>query len=265
MTSILHKILEDKRAEVETLKEIITPDGFESQVEFCKNRRSLKQVIANSGVGIIAEIKKRSPSKGPIRPDLDVKDLVAAYSRAGASAISILTDASHFGGSPRDLAAGRTGTDLPLLRKDFIIDEIQLYQARALGADIILLIAAALEPAHLKSLAKKARELELEVLLEVHSREELENTISPYVTFVGVNNRDLKTFEVSLALSEELAPFIPKEFGKIAESGISSPLEIQRLQSVGFTGFLIGETFLKSADPEALCRKFVEETRLVGG
>jgi indole-3-glycerol phosphate synthase len=259
LSTILDKILESKLVEVNTLKQLVSVDAFQAQIGFLKPRVSLKNSIQEKGLGIIAEIKKRSPSKGELRPNLIVEEVAAGYTRAGAAGISILTDYDFFGGSPMDLTKGRKATSIPLLRKDFIIDEIQLYQAKAIGADVVLLIAAALSVEKLKALARKARELDLEVLLEVHSKEELEDYLTDDATLVGVNNRNLKTFDVDISLSEDLAPLIPSRFTKVTESGLKTAAEIKRLAEAGYTGFLIGESFLVSPDPEVACRKLISE------
>jgi indole-3-glycerol phosphate synthase len=259
MSTILDQILADKQIEVNELKEKFSADFFQSQNSFSLPRVSMRESIETRGLGIIAEIKKRSPSKGELRPDLKVEDLAVSYTKGGAVGLSILTDQKYFGGTSEDLVAGRKVTSLPILRKDFIIDEIQLYQARAIGADVILLIAAALTPTKLKSLGKLARELGLEVLLEVHTLEELQTHLTPDATFIGVNNRDLKTFNVDIELSMQLAKHIPPEFLKITESGLKSSAEIKLLTGVGYKGFLIGESFLVSKDPGEACQGLLSE------
>ena len=261
MSTILDKILADKLLEVAKLKEQFSADSYQKTTGFLKPRISLKHSIESKGLGIIAEIKKRSPSKGELRPDLDVEELAKTYSVAGAAGLSILTDEKYFGGNALDLIAGRNVSPLPILRKDFIIDEIQLYQTRSIGADVVLLIAAALDPIKLKLLSRKARELELEVLLEVHSLEELQSHLTPDATLVGVNNRDLKTFSVDINRSEELAEYIPEDFTKITESGLSSSAQVLRLAKVGYKGFLIGESFLVAQDPGAACKKLLMELK----
>lgn len=259
MSTILDQILLDKQIEVKKLKETFSAQFYESCSKFSQKRVSLRDSIETRGLGIIAEIKKHSPSKGALRPDLNVENLAVSYTNGGAAGLSILTDQKYFGGTAEDLVAARKVTDLPILRKDFIIDEIQLYEARAIGADVILLIAAALEPAKLKQLAKQAKKLDLEVILEVHTFEELQNHITADATFIGVNNRDLKTFNVDIELSIQLAKDIPPEFLKVTESGLKSSSEIKRLASAGYKGFLIGESFLVSDDPGAACQRLLNE------
>ena len=213
------------------------------------------------GAGIIAEFKRKSPSKGWIHEDADVVEITSAYCEAGAAGLSILTDTPWFGGVLQDVISARPHVSCPVLRKDFVIDEYQLYEAKAMGADVILLIAAALTIDECKQLAYKAKELDLEVLLEVHNQEELGHC-NEAVDMVGVNNRNLKTFEVTTAVSFELAPLIPDRFVKISESGLSDPATLRELMDVGFQGFLMGETFMKQPDPAEELRKLVNALRL---
>ena len=210
--------------------------------------RSMRAALEGSDSGIIAEFKRKSPSKGWLHPGANVREVLPAYEKNGASACSVLTDSHFFGGSLGDLANARKVVDLPLLRKDFIISSYQLYQARAMGADAVLLIAACLTPEECLSLAETAHVLSLEVLLEIHSESELDH-LNPYVDMIGVNNRNLGSFHTDVENSFRLAEKLPKEILKVSESGISDPILIGRLRKAGYKGFLIGETFMKEENP----------------
>ncbi|MFP4291269.1 MAG: indole-3-glycerol phosphate synthase TrpC [Cyclobacteriaceae bacterium] len=225
---------------------------------------SLKKKQTNGVPAIIAEFKRKSPSKGVINAKADVRQTTTGYVNAGAAALSVLTDIDFFDGSDENLRMARRYNDCPILRKDFTIDTYQITEAKALGADAVLLIAAILHPEEVQQLAACARELGLEVLLEVHNAEELEKTaldknIAPYINVVGVNNRNLKTFEVSIQTSVALAEMMPRDMVKISESGISDPENIRTLMQHGYEGFLIGETFMKEADPAAACQRFISQ------
>lgn len=255
---ILTKIIQYKTQEV-AQKQIQTPiAALEKSPYFDRQGFSLKKSL-QEGSGIIAEIKRKSPSKGFIHKDIVVEDIAKGYAKAGVSGISILTDEHFFGGQNRFLTQAREQVKVPLLRKDFIINEYQLMEAKAIGADVILLIAAALEAQQLKQLAKFAHALGLEVLMEVHNQTELEQCINEHVDMVGVNNRNLKDFRVSIQTSIDLSTHIPDEFVKVSESGISNPQTIQELKQHGFQGFLIGEHFMKHEVPEQACQVFIEE------
>jgi indole-3-glycerol phosphate synthase len=207
--------------------------------------------------GIIAEIKRRSPSKGVFKHALSVEQLSIGYMQAGASALSVLTDTAYFGGTNDDIVTARTFNFCPILRKDFTVDEYQVIEAKSLGADAVLLIAAVLSPSEVKHLATLARSLGMESILEVHSESEIDTHTCPEVQMVGVNNRDLKTFTVDVETSVRLASQIPETFTKISESGISDADVIRRLRQEGYRGFLIGEAFMASSDPQAACKKLV--------
>lgn len=219
---------------------------------------SLSQALCGSPAGIIAEFKRRSPSKGFIREGADAAAVTGGYAASGAAAISVLTDRNYFGGTLDDLRAARRAADVPLLRKDFIIDPYQLCEARIAGADAVLLIASALTPERCAGLAAFARSLGLEVLLELHGESELDY-LDAEVDVVGINNRNLKTFVTDTAVSERLAGMIPPERLKISESGISSPVTVRRLREAGFRGFLMGENFMKEPDPAEALRRFIAE------
>jgi indole-3-glycerol phosphate synthase len=206
-------------------------------------------------IRLIAEVKKASPSKGVIRPDFAPADLARAYADAGAHAISVLTDGPFFQGSLGDLAAVREAVDLPVLRKDFHVDPYQLWEARAAGADAVLLIVAALSPSELEELVELSRELGLATLVEVHTRQELDTALQGGAELVGINNRDLKSFEVSLDTTFALFPFVPRGVALVSESGISQGEEVARLTLAGVDAILVGEGLLRHADVgSALCR-----------
>jgi indole-3-glycerol phosphate synthase len=258
--NILEKIITDKYREVAERKSLIPVKLLEKSIFFDGKVVSMKKYVTDpEKSGIIAEFKRKSPSKGLINAAASVEQVSIGYMQAGASALSILTDQEYFGGSNEDLKVARKFNFCPILRKDFVVDEYQIIEAKSIGADCILLIAAALEPEKLKSLAYFAKSLGLEVLLEVHDGEELEKSLNDGVDLVGVNNRNLKTFEVSIDTSLELVSAIPSSFVKISESGISDPKTLIDLKKAGFDGFLIGENFMKSSRPEQAAYNFIKE------
>ncbi|MGB5190838.1 indole-3-glycerol phosphate synthase TrpC [Robiginitalea sp.] len=259
--SILEKIIQDKKKEVQLRKAMLPASKLEGFGLFDRQTVSLKNTLKAQPIGIIAEHKRRSPSRAVINQDCSVSDIVEGYAAAGAGGISILTDGKYFGGSLDDLLLARASTALPLLRKEFIIDPYQILEARAYGADAVLLIAAVLSKEALKSLCASAHALDLEVLLEVHSRAELEFSLDAGADLIGVNNRNLKTFEVSLEISRELSGLIPEAVGKISESGLKTPDQIRELKKLGFDGFLMGETFMKTAQPGKALGDFLKKTR----
>jgi indole-3-glycerol phosphate synthase len=255
--NILDRIIIDKRREVILKKSIIPVSQLEASVFFGKRTISLSENLQNSNSGIIAEHKRRSPSKAEINYGFTVEEVTKGYENAGACGISVLTDGKYFGGSLDDLLFARASVNIPLLRKEFIVDEYQIIEAKAYGADLILLIAAVLTREEIKSLSEFAKSLGLEVLLEVHNLEELEKSIMPTLDMIGVNNRNLKTFEVSLDFSKQLADQIPNEFVKVSESGISSIEAINELKAYGYKGFLIGENFMKTANAGEAAKEFI--------
>jgi len=258
--TILDKIVAHKKTEVAQAKAQTSIKALELAEFFNRQTLSFKDFLLDANrTGIIAEFKRRSPSKGIINDKVAVEDVTTAYNAAGASALSVLTDTEFFMGQKADLLQARSVNQIPILRKDFMIDEYQLLEAKAWGADIILLIAAILTPAQIDQLAKGAKSLGLNVLLEVHSLEELQRSINPNLDAIGVNNRNLADFTVSVETSYQLAEHIPAEFLKISESAISNPETIKQLKKAGFNGFLIGENFMKQADPGAAIREFVKE------
>lgn len=256
MKDILSEIIANKRFEVDIQKQAISMEQLEEGIQELPPTRSMKQALTLSPTGIIAEFKRRSPSKGWIKEDAEAATIVPAYAAAGAAALSILTDEKFFGGSLRDIRTARPLVQLPILRKEFIIDEYQLYQARIVGADAVLLIAAALPPAQCRKLAAKAHELGLEVLLEIHSANE-QAYITEEVDMVGINNRNLGTFHTDVENSFRLAGQLPKEVLLVSESGISDPETVKCLQHSGFRGFLIGETFMRTPSPGNALRTFI--------
>lgn len=257
--NILDKIVAHKKWEVDRDKRETTYTELEESEFFHRETYSFKDfLLAEDRTGIIAEFKRQSPSKGVINNEALVKEVTKDYADAGASALSVLTDRKFFGGRKLDLKRARKANTIPVLRKDFMIDEYQIVEAKALGADIILLIAAILAPAEIKQFAALAKSMELNVLLEVHNLEELERSIDVNVDAIGVNNRNLADFTVSVENSYRLAEHIPAEFLKISESAISDPETIKELKKAGFNGFLIGENFMKQADPGKAMRDFVK-------
>jgi len=257
--SILNQIVADKKKEVEERKALFPVKLLEQSPYFEGKVVSMSQYLKRPDkVGIIAEFKRQSPSKGIINNKVNVERVSIGYMQAGVAGLSILTDKKYFGGKSEDLTTARSFNFCPILRKDFIIDEYQLIESKSIGADLILLIAACLTPGEIKNLAAMARDLGMEVLLEVHNKEELEQSLTDEVNIVGVNNRDLNTFVTDVNTSKALAELIPDNFLKISESGISDPQTVVDLMGHGFEGFLIGENFMKTTSPERACRNFVK-------
>ncbi len=257
--NILDRIIADQKHEVARRKSLFPISYWEASPLFDRPLNRLSARLRSSHSGIIAEHKRRSPSKQTINTKLSVSEVVQGYDKAGACGLSILTDQKYFGGSLEDLNLARATTTLPLLRKEFIIDEYQLIEAKAQGADLILLIAAVLSREEIRTLSSVAQKLDLEVLLEIHNQEELEKSIMPSIDLLGVNNRNLKTFEVSLETSRALAPLIPDEFVKVSESGLSDIQSIKTLQSIGYQGFLVGENFMKTTQPGTAAQEFISQ------
>jgi indole-3-glycerol phosphate synthase len=261
MANILEQIIATKRQEVVKAKAAKPYGDILREAEAINaggQSRSFKAALQHSATGIIAEFKRKSPSKGFIHKGARVEDIVQGYEQAGATAVSVLTDAEYFGGSLEDLAAARRLIRIPILRKDFIIDTYQICEAKQHGADVILLIAAALDKEQANELAIFAHHLGLEVLLEVHHVGELEY-INASVDVVGVNNRNLSSFATDIHTSLALAAKLPPEMTRISESGISSPETVKILQQAGFNGFLMGENFMKQPTPAQALRQFINE------
>lgn len=256
----LTEIINHKKREVETRKGLYPVRLLEQSIFFSTKSLSLKHYIKRQDKsGIIAEIKRRSPSKGDINPYVSVERTSIGYMQAGASALSILTDKEFFGGSNDDLVVARRFNFCPILRKEFIIDEYQIVESKSIGADAILLIAAVLNENELEKLTQFAHSLQLEVLIEIHNESELDRTVKASSDLVGVNNRNLRTFEVDLNHSIRLAEKLPSDVVKIAESGIESAATAAYLRQNGFDGFLIGERFMKTARPEITAGEFIKE------
>ena len=256
---ILQKIIAYKKPLLEQQKRQVSIENLQNSRFFKRSTLSLSEALKQpDSSGIIAEFKRRSPSKPAINLTADVKKVTAGYQQAGAAALSVLTDTHFFDGKNIDIEQVRNFINIPILRKDFIFDVYQVYEAKSIGADAILLIAEVLSKDEILKLAKLANELGLEVLLEIHSASQLDK-INPYINVLGINNRNLKTFEVSIDNSIQIAGKLPGDIVKISESGIRSPEDVKRLRSYGFQGFLIGESFMKTAVPEEACRNFIDE------
>lgn len=272
MKDILEEIVAHKRLEVQQEKLLLPPERLYAEVERLmeeeetaaagkdgtRPRQSMRESLAASRSGIIAEFKRKSPSKGWLKAEGQAEVIPPAYAKAGAAALSILTDRDYFGGSPDFIRRARPLVDIPILRKDFILDEYQLYRAKQLRADAVLLIAADLTLTECAALTRKAHELGLEVLLEVHSEAETEYAVCG-PDMIGVNNRNLGTFHTDVENSFRLVSRLPSDITAVSESGIARPAVVRELRQAGFRGFLIGETFMREADPGEALRKFIRE------
>ncbi len=256
--NILDKIITSKKREIALKKSIISTKQLENSDLFTKQTISLSKSIKNSS-GIIAEHKRRSPSKANINTAFSVEEVAKGYENGGAAGISVLTDSNYFGGSLEDLQLARASVSIPILRKEFIIDDYQIIEAKSNGADAILLISSILTREEIKQFSELAKSLSLEVLLEIHNQEELDKALMPSLNLIGVNNRNLKNFEISLTNSFDLSSSIPDDFIKISESGINSPEDIAVLKKYGFQGFLIGESFMKTDNPGKSLERFIKE------
>ncbi len=260
--NILEQIIEHKYKEVAERKSLYPVKLLEQSIYFSTPCVSMKKyLLREDKSGIIAEIKRKSPSKGQINPYVSIERTSLGYMQAGASALSILTDKHFFGGSNDDLTIARQFNFCPLLRKDFVVDEYQITEAKSIGADAILLIAAALAPVRVVELNAFAHSLGLEVLFEVHNEDELYKEAIEQVDMVGVNNRDLKTFDVNIDISKRLSSLIPQHTVKVSESGISDPATIIELKQLGYRGFLMGENFMKHSRPEKAASDFIKELK----
>lgn len=260
---ILKKIVLHKKKEIEHKKKAFPPVLLEKSPLFYRKVLSLKQSLSvPESTGIIAEFKRASPSKGVINANAIPEDVVTGYEKAGPAGISILTEKRYFNGRNNDLITARRLTSLPILRKDFIIDEYQILEAKAIGADVILLIAAVMKTKEITKLANLAKKIGMEILFEVHDASEL-TSIPDSADMVGVNNRDLKTFEVNTHKAIELASLIPEHMLKVSESGISKTETIALLRNHGYKGFLMGETFMRTANPGKTCSDFIKQLSFV--
>ena len=252
---MLDRIVEATRDEVERRREIVTLSHLEAALGDRPESRPFQEALTRPGISVIAEHKRRSPSAGVLREGAEPAEVVRAYERGGAAALSILTEPFHFGGSLDDLRAARAATHLPVLRKDFIVDSYQLYESAASGADAILLIVAALEPDVLGELHREAWALDLDVLVEVHDEEELERALEVEAEVIGINNRDLGDFSVDIERTYELLSDIPTGKTVVSESGFSTRDQLDELDRVGVDAVLIGETLMRAPDLEAACRE----------
>ncbi len=258
--NILQEIIAHKQKEVAVNKELYPVKWLEQSIYFESQPVSLKKYIRRQDKsGVIAEIKRKSPSKGDINPYASVEQISIGYMQGGASGLSVLTDKKYFGGEAEDLKIARAFNFCPILQKDFILDEYQVIEAKSNGADVILLIAAVLSKEKIQNLGALAQSFGMEVLLEIHYEEELKNSLTDIVDLIGVNNRDLKTFVIDINTSYELSEKIPNEFLKISESGITDVAIIKDLKKQGFEGFLIGETFMKNGRPEKVAKEFMRQ------
>jgi len=257
--TILDKIIAYKRQEILDNQNIKSIQELEKSIYFNVPTKSLKKAIHTKS-GIIAEFKRKSPSKGIINDFSKVAEVILGYEKAGVSGLSILTDTHFFGGTTQDVLDARKVNSQPILRKDFIVSEYQIIEAKAMGADVILLIASVLTKEEIKHFTGFAHNLGLEVLFEVHTQEELEKYI-PEINLVGINNRNLKTFEVDFENSIKLSKQLPSNTIKVAESGISDFKNIIELKKHGFEGFLIGENFMKTKNPELACTEFIQNLK----
>lgn len=255
--TILDKIIEHKKQEVERAKKLIDLEVLMDRQNYHRTTQSLKTKLKDTP-GIIAEFKRQSPSKGVINNKVNPQDVIEAYEKYGASAVSILTDGQFFGGSHEDITNVRLNTTIPILRKDFMIDPYQFYEAKSMGADVVLLIAACITPSQVSDFTSLAHELGLEVLLEIHTESELGHYNSQ-IDFVGINNRNLKDFKVDLQHSVLLKNTLPTGVISVAESGIYSIEDYKFLKSKGFDGFLMGEYFMKNDDPAQAFASFIKE------
>ena len=256
--SVLEEICEKKRSHVEERKEQVPLEDLKTQIEEQTPPRGFIKRIQNmNGPALITEVKKASPSKGLIREDFDPAEIAKAYEDSGAACISVLTDAPYFQGSDEDFKAARAAVSLPMIRKDFMTDEYQIYESRALGADCILLIMAALDDSLAKALSALSEELGMDVLVEIHDESELERALTLNPKMVGVNNRNLKTLDVDVQTSFDLVEKMPTKITKIAESGLSDFATISNLQTAGYEGFLVGESLMLQENISAATQKLL--------
>lgn len=261
MKTILDEIVAQKRVEILEKQKTQSIESFRNSENFLLPVKSAKaSILDESKSGIIAEFKRKSPSKGFINKDANVKEVVSGYEKFGASVVSVLTDEQFFGGSFDDLKQTKEVLNIPVLRKDFIVDEFQVYETKAIGADLMLLIAECLTKEEVYHLAKTAKGIGLEVLLELHSEDQLEK-VNEFIDLIGINNRNLKNFEVDIEKSKQILKQLPTDLIKVAESGISDPKTVKELRQAGFQAFLIGENFMKAEYPSLAFEQFVKESK----
>ena len=262
---LLTQIINRKRERLEEAQCEIPLEQIRDEAFAVRERaasHALRRALQRDDINVIAEFKRRSPSKGLIRADADVAEIVRSYDAAGAAALSVLTEEDYFAGSLADLEAAKATVDLPVLRKDFVFEEYQVYESASAGADAVLLIASVLDDRQLESLRLVAEEeLGMDALVEVHNSEEMNRAAGCGAKLIGINNRDLRTFQVSLETSLELAPLAPRDALLVSESGIKVAGDVQRLRERGFSGFLIGETLMRARCPEAALRELRNDTR----
>lgn len=249
MATFLETVVELTQAGLAERKLAVPAEQLRDRLGPARRGRPFSEALIDEGISLIAEMKRASPSRGPIRPDATVAEVVRAYQEAGARAVSVLTEPSYFGGSLDDLVEARGACELPLLRKDFVVDEYQLLEARAAGADAVLLIVAALEPERLAALMSAASELGMDSLVEVHDEEEVETALEAGAEVIGINNRDLHSLEVDLETTFTLLADIPAGTVVVAESGITTPEDVDRLERAGVDAILVGEALMRADDP----------------
>ena len=252
--SVLERIVEATRQDLDRRRREVPQADLERELFTRTEDRPFSEAVSRPGLSLIAEYKRQSPSAGALRPDADVTEVVKAFEHGGAAAISVLTETTHFGGSLDDLRQARAASGLPILRKDFMIDPYQLYESAAIGADAILLIVAALQPAALAELHAQARSLDLDVLVEVHDEAELETALDIDAALIGINNRDLTDFSVDIDRTFALLSDVPAGKAVVSESGLESREQLEELERVGVDAVLIGESLLRADDIEAACR-----------
>jgi indole-3-glycerol phosphate synthase len=253
--SVLDRIVEATREEVDRRRDVVPLSRLEAALQERADSRPFQEALSRPGISLIAEHKRRSPSAGAIREGSELTEIVQAYERGGAAALSVLTEPFHFGGSLEDLRTARGVTRLPVLRKDFIVDPYQLYESAAAGADAVLLIVAALEPEVLAQLHREARALDLDVLVEVHDEDELQGALEVDADVIGINNRDLGDFTVDIQRTYELLSDVPAGKTVVSESGFSRREELDDLDRVGVDAVLVGESLMRAEDVEAACRE----------
>ena len=257
MATFLETVVERTRAEIETRRQQVPAAELEARLGPARRGRPFSEALIAEGISLIAEMKRASPSKGPIRPDATVTEVVTAYQLAGASAVSVLTEPNWFGGSLDDLVEARAACDLPLLRKDFVVDEYQLLEARVAGADAVLLIVAALDRGRMEELMGAASDLGLDVLVEVHDEKEVETAVESGAELIGINNRDLHSLEVDLETTFELLADVPAGTVVVAESGITENEDVERLERAGVDAILVGEALMRADDPVQAVRELL--------